>query len=588
MEPHFTHFPARRDLLPFPHNLFNIKDHPRNLRLYALYYALAPYSPLHAMTGPVRSTTTAKTRPKDVQPPRPPNAWILYRSDKLKSLPPEQPGAQRRAQADVSKLISEMWRSESEAVKLEYERLADAKKAEHQRLYPSYRFQPMKKEEKERLREEKRQEKERVRAQKKGRGRTNAAAGPSQEPPPHMPPMGFAAPYLLPSAMSMPIHMPHPQYMVYNPEVQFGPAGPSPPLSAASSPNDTTSASESPSGLDELLMQPSAVPSARASPIPDAQYQLSQQLPDDVVLPSSFQQSLLLQPEKTYSTQPMASQQSQTAQPQWQPSQEHILPQPSGLGPAHQPSEWDDFNSSQAPFDFHHPEFLNLDIPLANNGDLPALTYEGLQALLSSTSTNGVYNMENINPAELAAHPQGELEIAMAPQPDAQSLDLGDLFNDFDFGADFATQETESGAVNPLDTVVQPTSFNDFASLFQTPNNPELQAYQAAQQRQRQPSAFTREMLDFINFEAAEGGLQNAPAPQVRPPPPPPTPSTQMPIFTQMTNTPAVAHSGYVPPAGAANSSTRRVAASWKPSFAVHDDSPVDPVQTQWIIPTAQ
>jgi len=301
------------------------------------------------MAGPVRSATTVKARAKDIQPPRPPNAWILYRSDKLKSLPPEQPGEQRRAQADVSKLISEMWRNESEAVKLEYERLADAKKAEHQRLYPSYRFQPMKKEEKERLREEKRQEKERVRAQKKSRGRTNAAAGPSNGSSP-MPPMGYPAPYFHPGAI--PMHMPHPQYMVYNPEVQFGPAGPSPPLSAASSPNDTTSASESPPGPDDLLMQPSAVPSARTSPIPDVQYQASQQQPSGVVLSPSFHQSLLLQPVSD--TQPMPTQQPQALQTQWQPPQDQVLPQPSGSGAAHQTFQWDDFSTSQ--FDFHHPQ----------------------------------------------------------------------------------------------------------------------------------------------------------------------------------------------------------------------------------------
>jgi hypothetical protein len=493
-----------------------------------------------------------------------------------------------------------MWKNESEVVKLEFERLADAKKAEHQRLYPSYRFQPMKKEEKERLRKEKRQEKERVRAQKKGRGRTNAAAGPSQEPP-SMPPMGYTAPYLLPGAM--PMHMPHPQYMVYNPEVQFGPAGPSPPLSAASSPNDTTSASEFASGPDELLMQPSAVPSTRASPIIDVQYQPSQQPPSGIVPPPSFQQSSLLQPENMYSAQPLLCQQPHPAQTQWHPPQEHVLPQPSGSGAAHQPSAWDDFNT-QVPFDFHHSQvhyfssrislslihpcatqYMNLDIPLANNGVLEDLTYEGLQAILSSTSENGVFSLENINPADLVAQPQGELEIDMAPQPDVQSLELGGFFKDFDFGAECAaaTQEIDTSTVNPLDTIVQPgTSYNDFASLFQAPNNPELQAYTAAQQ-QRQPSFFTRELLDFINFdEAAEGGLQNAPAPQVRPPPPPITQSTQMPIFTQMTNTPAVAHSGYVPPAGAANSSTRRVAASWKSSFAVYDDSSLDPVQTSW------
>ncbi|KIK98564.1 hypothetical protein PAXRUDRAFT_55546, partial [Paxillus rubicundulus Ve08.2h10] len=98
------------------------------------------------MAGPIRSNPIAGSSRQQpaykVQPPRPPNAWILYRSDRLKELPPSK---ERRAQADVSKLISNMWKNEKEEVKLEYERMADAKKAEHQRLYPSYRFQPMKK-----------------------------------------------------------------------------------------------------------------------------------------------------------------------------------------------------------------------------------------------------------------------------------------------------------------------------------------------------------------------------------------------------------------------------------------------------------
>ena len=115
------------------------------------------------------------------------------------------------------------------------------------------------------------------------------------------------------------MHMPHPQYMVYNLEVQFGPTGPSPLLSAASSSNDTTSASESPPGPDELLMQPSAVPSVRIYPIPDVQYQATEQQPSGVVFSPSFHQSLLLQPVSD--TPPMLTQQSQAPQTQWQPPQ---------------------------------------------------------------------------------------------------------------------------------------------------------------------------------------------------------------------------------------------------------------------------
>ncbi|KDQ57658.1 hypothetical protein JAAARDRAFT_93592, partial [Jaapia argillacea MUCL 33604] len=80
--------------------------------------------------------------------PRPPNAWILYRSDKLKSLPPVPAGAPRRAQADVSREISLMWKNETEIVRSEYERRAELKKAQHQQLYPNYRYHPVSKAEK--------------------------------------------------------------------------------------------------------------------------------------------------------------------------------------------------------------------------------------------------------------------------------------------------------------------------------------------------------------------------------------------------------------------------------------------------------
>ncbi|KZT26796.1 hypothetical protein NEOLEDRAFT_1062187, partial [Neolentinus lepideus HHB14362 ss-1] len=92
------------------------------------------------MAGPSRTTI--------VQPPRPPNAWILYRSDKLREMPPVPPGMPRRAQADVSREISQMWKNESEVVRSEYERLAEVRKAQHQNAYPGYRYHPISKAEK--------------------------------------------------------------------------------------------------------------------------------------------------------------------------------------------------------------------------------------------------------------------------------------------------------------------------------------------------------------------------------------------------------------------------------------------------------
>ncbi|KAG1727601.1 hypothetical protein EDB19DRAFT_1833027 [Suillus lakei] len=560
------------------------------------------------MTGPIRSKGKGRAtddeeevKAAQPQPPRPPNAWILYRSDKIKVLPPAAPGQRTRAQADVSKLISDMWRNESEAVKLEYERLADARKAEHQRLYPDYRFQPMKKEEKERLREEKRLQKERAREKKKSRGRTNAVAGPSQEPQQSMPqepisqpptaPMAHAPPYFLPDVMpvqNFPVRARQYQPTFLDPELQFGLAGPSPPLSAASSPNDS-SASES-SLSDDLLLRVDALPSAHVSPVPDAQPQLSQQrrggLPP---FPHPFPQH----PQNSY-MEPIPVQQPQATYAQWyppqavwQPPQEHILPQPSGSGAAQPPTPgWDDFDAPQGGFNCQSQDFLNFDLAATNMGSMHDFE-RSLQAMLSSTGQNGIFNMGNINPADILAQPEGELEVEIAPRPDAQSQELEDYYNSFDIDTALdtaldGTQGHQPATVNPADTVINTDlSLEDYASLFQPANNPDLQAYMAAQQRQRQPSAFTRDMMQFINFDAGEGGSQNAQAPQVRAPPPPP-PQAQSPIFTQMTNTAAVPQSGYVPPAGAAHSSTRRVGASWKPSYAIPDDSYVDPVQT-WL-----
>ncbi|KAJ7124922.1 hypothetical protein C8R44DRAFT_618789, partial [Mycena epipterygia] len=89
------------------------------------------------MAGPVRTPPGKKA----VQPPRPPNAWILYRAEKSKEIG-------RKAQSDVSKEISAMWKAEAPHVRAEYERRADLKKAEHHAMYPEYRFQPVKREEK--------------------------------------------------------------------------------------------------------------------------------------------------------------------------------------------------------------------------------------------------------------------------------------------------------------------------------------------------------------------------------------------------------------------------------------------------------
>lgn len=197
------------------------------------------------MTGPSR---TVRERPQ-VQPPRPPNAWILYRSDKLRQLPQIAPH-QRLAQADVSRLISNMWKNETEDVRLDYERRADAKKAEHALKYPNYRYQPQTKEQKQRARVQKKQDRQDKKQQPTTSDGDSPAADssavtsstPSPAPPLLQGLLYTAPPFAIPG--------------FYVPDIRFGPGGPSPPLSAAASPV----LSPLPELLPSPVLRPASVP----------------------------------------------------------------------------------------------------------------------------------------------------------------------------------------------------------------------------------------------------------------------------------------------------------------------------------------
>lgn len=158
------------------------------------------------MAEPLLSFDISKRRRgnRSALPPRPPNAWILYRSDKMreiqrerkssmlsnhqkprnpssssassvsydcpsvqggnfvndeihpttthdtiKSLSPtnvdridETGGGANCLQAQISRMVSQMWKNESEQVKEHYAKLAAEHKLEHQKQYPNYRYQP--------------------------------------------------------------------------------------------------------------------------------------------------------------------------------------------------------------------------------------------------------------------------------------------------------------------------------------------------------------------------------------------------------------------------------------------------------------
>jgi hypothetical protein len=83
---------------------------------------------------------SSKMQPEK-RPPRPPNAFILYRRAK-------QPGIlathRNLTNAEISRYISTCWRSETDEERLNWERYADQKKLEHMQAYPNYVYKPNK------------------------------------------------------------------------------------------------------------------------------------------------------------------------------------------------------------------------------------------------------------------------------------------------------------------------------------------------------------------------------------------------------------------------------------------------------------
>jgi len=83
---------------------------------------------------------SSKMQPEK-RPPRPPNAFILYRRAKQ----PAILAAHRNlTNAEISRYISSCWKSESEEERLNWERYADQKKLEHMQAYPNYVYRPNK------------------------------------------------------------------------------------------------------------------------------------------------------------------------------------------------------------------------------------------------------------------------------------------------------------------------------------------------------------------------------------------------------------------------------------------------------------
>ncbi|CAG8530721.1 1139_t:CDS:2 [Diversispora eburnea] len=75
------------------------------------------------------------------RPPRPPNAFILYRREKQPAILATN---RHMTNAEISRYIANLWKNESNETRLMWERYADQQKLNHMKAYPNYVYRPNK------------------------------------------------------------------------------------------------------------------------------------------------------------------------------------------------------------------------------------------------------------------------------------------------------------------------------------------------------------------------------------------------------------------------------------------------------------
>ncbi|EMD37780.1 hypothetical protein CERSUDRAFT_123639 [Gelatoporia subvermispora B] len=541
---------------------------------------------------------------KDGKIPRPPNAWILYRSDRVRDLA-RQKDRPKRPQSSVSKELSEEWKTCPPQIKSYYERLAELKKAEHEIAYPEYRFCPMKKELRDQQIAEKKAERARRRAEKKNKSRYT--------------------PY--PQRLTPANHTP---YYAASASTSYTGAGPSPPASGAPSPCTSSDESEPrqagpsrsgpsssrsrstksrsskssarsiasssqsqatdspspaaggvyswPSGSRDASPSTSQLPASASvaqpqqpaeAPEPRAPPSM-EEMQDKFFLPAypgSWQPAM----PPTFEATPDASWSMQPAQSEY----DMMPPPPPPFGPEAGPGQWSGVNQfatepaltfsttspsdptmdpsqNQAVQDFGHGDLsTGFDITAMGAGNewgtTDALLDElalgdPLRALLQTTDNPSVYSISNLDYNQFASDAPPQIDVALQGQDQAQGMPNFEL-------------ETFEQMLRMLDQTGPVDTFNPGT----LPTIPE--GVQSTTGTEDQGMFDDAALMQFLNFDAAIA----PPAPQEMPPPP--VPVQTMPVASMS--------SGYVPPAGAAFAGVRRVAGSWKPPIM----SPEEPVE---------
>lgn len=91
---------------------------------------------------PSRASDSRLTSKSSDQPPRPPNAFLLFRSDFVKNIRQKAVTAEKLQQNHLSTDAAVAWRKLSQADKAPFFADAERQKHEHTRRYPDYQYSP--------------------------------------------------------------------------------------------------------------------------------------------------------------------------------------------------------------------------------------------------------------------------------------------------------------------------------------------------------------------------------------------------------------------------------------------------------------
>ncbi|RPD78423.1 hypothetical protein L226DRAFT_520772 [Lentinus tigrinus ALCF2SS1-7] len=570
-----------------------------------------------------------RSRPSEVagkpeKIPRPPNAWIIYRTDRLNEWKDTRgPNDPPVKQADISRMIGTRWRFEADHVKLEYEKRAAIAKAEHKRKYPNYKYNPMSKEAKEKMRAAEREARKKAREEAKaakaaGRKVSNGSRVPSNPCTPSSSNVKLEA-Y---DQAVKPLPVPEP--------INRG-CGPSPPIDY--DPESSSTASSTP------LLSSSSSASIRSSPLPP-----SSQPPSAALYPShapwlqalsSPASSPLAQPPPPpaypsgYVHSPAPSRQSSYNFSRAFPPSSDASSTPSDSPPSYsegegwQPQPLDSSYQTFTPLpevqnDWNayaeYQPLLQPDVTFPQPVIDPLLSMPDQNVInFTSTSTEAVFHLSSVQ-MHSAQSPPGELDPEslqqllrhLEQQPINAADQLGPVLDMPELHE--SMEDRADGASLPAPTDMQPCSFEDFAAYinahpgdamnladpgFYQNMSLQLEALQAAlfSEGLHDVQAFTPEVPAFHTFPF--GMQQQAQQPQIAMPVPVlpmsmPFSSVPTPVETNVVaptptsvHTPVSAHPEsvsyageamvaqaprrYVPPGGAGMPARRRVGGRFSP-----------------------